>query len=417
MSESPTDNSLDTAEIAAALVATEQTEGVDAMLTRLEETLRAQRRWHGLFDTRVLRARASLGLPLAGPLTDVAADRRGQLDEQTIAACREAGWGLFDEGQVAAGWVYLRAAVDRQEVATRLGQAADRLLAPTSAGLEDEDYQPLQELVQLALWEGLDPALGIRITLATQGTCNAVTAYEQSVAGLPPAKQEPVAALMVEHLHAELLDNLSRDLRDRALVPAATLDEIHAADGDVSALLTAAGGLTDDACIHLDASHLQAVLRFARICTAPALLRKALALATYACRLPDDFRYPGDPPFTDFGTASRLFFAALLGEKPDEALAWFRDVATAADSYDAPAAWDVVAVLAARLNRPAEAMAAVLARPADTTPTQPAPLTMMLPPLVELAHAADAGAALRAACLDRDDLITFAASLARDAAR
>ena len=65
----------------------------------------------------------------------------------------------------------------------RLGHIATRLLEQDESASNDEEYQPLQEIIQLALWENLDPALGIRVMLAAQGTCNAVTAYEQSIAG------------------------------------------------------------------------------------------------------------------------------------------------------------------------------------------------------------------------------------------
>jgi len=409
-----TDNPLDTAGLAADLTATQQAGGTDAMLGQLEETLRQYRRWHGLFDVRLLRARSRLGLPLVGPLAAAAADLRGQLDTATIDACREVGWGLFDDGEVAGGWMYLRASVDQHEVVQRLGLLADRLLADDGEA-DESGYQPLQEIVQLALWEGLDPALGIRVMLRVQGTCNAITAYEQSVAALPPDRQAPVAALLVEHLHGELAASLARDLEERGLVPPETIAANAGADASVAGLLAAAGGLVDDASIHCDASHLQAVLRFARVCTEPAVLKQALPLAAYACRLPEDFRYPGDPPFTDFGTASRLFFAAQQGEDVEAAVAYFREAAGAADQYDAPAAWDTLAVLLARLGRPGEAVEAVLSRPPERGPTQPTALSATLPPLVELAHAGAAGERLRAACVERDDLITFAASLACDA--
>ena len=418
MTDFPADTPLDNATLATELVASLQAGGVDAMLARLEETLRQQRRWHGLFDARLVRARAELGLPLVGPVSAAAAELRGRLDERTIAACREVGWGLFDDGQIAGGWIYLRASVDQQEVTDRLRLLTDRLLAGATESVDNESaYQPLQEIVQLALWEGLDPSLGIRIMLAVQGTCNAITAYEQSVAALPPDRQSPVAAVLIDHLHGELFESVIRDLTERNLVSPAAVTDIRNTGGSVSQLLAAAGGLTADASIHCDASHLQAVLRFARVCTDPAVLRQAMALSVYACRLPADFRYPGDAPFGDFGTASRLFYAAQLGHEVDEAVAFFHRAAAEADQYDAPTAWDTLAVLLARLERPGEAVEAVLARPAERGPSQPSPLAATLPPLVELAHAAGAGERLRAACLERDDLITFAASLARDAAR
>jgi hypothetical protein len=45
--------------------------------------------------------------------------------------------------------------------------------------------------VHVALWEGVDPALGIDIVIRTQGTCNSITAYEQAVSRLPARRQAP----------------------------------------------------------------------------------------------------------------------------------------------------------------------------------------------------------------------------------
>ena len=61
-------------------------------------------------------------------------------------------------------------------------------------------------------------------------------------------------------------------------------------------------------------------------------------------------------------------------------------------------------------------LSAILARPAETGTSQNSSLAATLPPLVELAHDAVGGEKLRAACIKRDDLITYAASLARDSA-
>ena len=38
------------------------------------------------------------------------------LDEKTIAACRDVGWKLFEEGQISSGWMYLRASVETHEI-------------------------------------------------------------------------------------------------------------------------------------------------------------------------------------------------------------------------------------------------------------------------------------------------------------
>ena len=404
----------DTTLLAAELTATLEEYGTDAMFQKLENSLRHSGRWHSLFDVQLLRARASLKLPLAGPLTNTDDIAKKTLDEKTIAACRDVGWKLFEEGQISSGWMYLRASVETHEIVKRLGHIATRLLEQDESASNDEEYQPLQEIIQLALWENLDPALGIRVMLAAQGTCNAVTAYEQSIAGLPPAQQEPAASIMVRHLHDEIFENLGRDLAERKLIGPALINDIKARQGTISNLLEAAGGLSDEGSIHVDASHLQAVLRFARICTDEHDIQLAHALACYACRLPTDFQYPGETPFTHFGEASRLFYSAQLGEEKDQAIAFFRQEAEEANEYEAPAAWDVLAVLAARINRPAEALDAILARPTETAHTQNSSIAATLPPLIELSHKAAGGEKLRAACLERTDIITYAASLARD---
>jgi hypothetical protein len=90
------------------------------------------------------------------------------------------GWPLVDEGKVAAGWMYLRAAAEPEEVGQRLAALADRLAA-TAAGdaAADPDAQradeTLQEIIHVGLWEGADPALGLKLLLARNGTCNTIT--------------------------------------------------------------------------------------------------------------------------------------------------------------------------------------------------------------------------------------------------
>ena len=250
MKNMPDDNSIDTASLATKLTVTLEANGIDAMFQKLEDSLRQSCRWHSLFDAHLLRARATLGLPLVGPVTDADKETKQKLDEETIAACREVGWKLFDEGQIASGWMYLRAAVETHEVVDKLSQMASDLLEQEENVNSDEEYQPLQEIIQLALWENLDPALGIRVMLAVQGTCNAVTAYEQSVAGLPPAQQEPVAKIMLEHLHEEVFENLARDLTERALISTNQIDEIKNRKGTLIDLLGTVGDLLDEESIH-----------------------------------------------------------------------------------------------------------------------------------------------------------------------
>jgi hypothetical protein len=263
----------------------------------------------------------------------------------------------------------------------------------------------------VALWEGVDPALGIDIVIRTQGTCNAITVYEQAVSRLPARRQEPAAGVLVHHLHGEVTRAVAADLTHRGAAVAAA-DDAGASMIPLLDLLRELGG-PDDASIHVDVSHLQSVLRIARVCTDPNIIHQAWELACYACRLPADMAYPGEPPFEEVGESSRLFFGAQLGHDRERAIGFFRRAAARArieESGTLPA--DTLVLLLTRLGRPAEALHAALERPADG----PMPSTMlasgMLPSLVELATAADSWDDLLAACRERGDEITYAATLA-----
>ncbi|NBX29661.1 hypothetical protein EBR04_04305, partial [bacterium] len=256
-------------------------------------------------------------------------------------------------------------------------------------------------------------ALGIELVIRTQGTCNSITAYEQAVSRLPAARQQPAAAVLVDHLHREVATNLATDLERRGIpVPAG-----HDAEPSIVALLDAAGGLKNDPSVHIDVSHLQSVLRNARVCTAEPTIRRAWELACYGCRLPEEVTYPGEPPFENVAEASRLFYGAQLGLEVAAAIVFFRAEALKArieESGTLPT--DTLVVLLWRLGRPAEALHAALERPAGDGMPSAMQAAGMLPSLVELAAAAGDFEPLRRACREKGDEITFAATLAAAAA-
>ena len=374
--------------------------GCDAMLDDLAESLAARKRWHALFDARIIQARVACGLPPVGTPGDVPAHLRDAFDVRSLAACREAGWPLLEEGQVAAGWMYLRAAADPAEVSARLAAIARPRLA--TAHTDDDSDRVLQEALGVALWDAADPALGIELVLATQGTCNAITTYEQAVSRLPAARQRPAAAVLVAHLHDDVLENLRRDLESRGVAAPCP--------ATIPSLLDAFG--TNEIGLHVDVSHLQSVLRIARICNEEPTIRRAWELATYACRLPADLVYPGEPPFEEVGEASRLFYGSQLGIDVDRALRFFRTAAATAEPESGSLPHDTLVLLLTRLRRPAEALHAAVARPRDDR-GMPSPLqaAAALPSLVDLAADSGEWELLRRACRDRGDEITFAATL------
>jgi hypothetical protein len=401
MPEEPED---EFARLAAACAAA----GPDAMFDTLAAELARRGRWHAMFDARLVQARLALGLPSAGGTEGLAAELRDRLEERSLEACREVGWPLLEAGRVREAWMYLRAAATPAEVAARLGRLAAAAHPAAEAG-DAEAAGRLEEIVGVALWEGVDPALGIGLVLRTQGTCNAITAYGQSVAGLPAPRQEAAAAALVAHLHGELAERLAADLAGRGL---AAIDP--AAPPAIVDMLAAAGGLRDDPAVHVDVSHLLAVLRIARVSVDEPTIRRAWELACYGCRLPPEFVQPGEPPFADMAEASRAFYAAQLGIDVEPALARFRRAAAASDAEAGTLPCDTLVLLLWRLGRPGAALHAALERPREEELSRPGLPAGLLPSLVDLAAASGEWETLRDACRERGDEVTFAATLAAE---
>ena len=367
MSESPPPTPDPSSSLCDHLALTAQSQGLGAMFESLALSLKERRRWHSLFDARLMQARAELGLPLTGESRAADAAKQAALEERSLEACREVGWPLIAEGKVAAGWMYLRAAAEPEQMSAKLAElvAASKAQPDPIAGngdteSTDDSDVTIQEIIHVALWEGVDPALGLQLLLERNGTCNTITAYEQAVSRLPAARQRPAANLLVAHLHREVLASLVHDLHRRG-IPVEP-----GADGTITGVLEAVGGLQDDPGVHVDVSHLQSVLRTARVCTDQTTIRRAWELASYACRLPREVVYPGEPPFEDVGESSRRFYGAQLGLEVEQAVAFFRKAAVMATVEQAGSLpGDALVLLLWRLGRPAEALHAALARPRE----------------------------------------------------
>jgi len=138
------------------------TSGVDGVLHQVADALLAQRRYHDVFEVRKMQVRRSLGLPLlyqdTGDGLDDSVGKR--LEEGLLAACREIGAALLDEGRVREGWMYLRPVGDKAGVSARL-----RELAVTDANAD--------ELIEVAFYEAVDVEYGFGLMLARHGTCDA----------------------------------------------------------------------------------------------------------------------------------------------------------------------------------------------------------------------------------------------------
>src|SRR5215218_11155482 len=95
-----------------------QAGGAEATLQFLTEKFRTEKNFAGMFETRLLRKRRELGLPLIqiGSLDDVPEDKRPAYEKEFIEAARETGKLFLADGDIPRGYSYLRAVGDIQPV-------------------------------------------------------------------------------------------------------------------------------------------------------------------------------------------------------------------------------------------------------------------------------------------------------------
>jgi hypothetical protein len=312
-----------------------------AALDRLIETLRQQRRYHKLFDARLLKRKAELGLPVSRPasLSDVPKDLRKPVEETYIDAAREVGQRFLEAGDIPSAWMYLQ--VIREPEPVR--QAIDALPLPNQSDDQAE------QIARIALFEGVHPTKGVQMLLKLHGTCSTITSLDQAMGNLSQADRQACAKVMVRDLYRDLRDNVERDVQRRIAVlpPGASLRE----------LITGRDWLFEGGNYHIDVSHLSSVVRFARSIESGEELDLALQLAEYGGRLDPQLQYGGDPPFDDFYPAHQAFFRALLDQEREQALGYFRDkLAHEPDERDKPLLAYVLVDLLMRCGRMDEAV-------------------------------------------------------------
>ncbi len=360
-------------------------------IEQLVDYLREQGQYHELFEALKMQLRLRLRLPAAQ------ADRQEKFDEQTeielerglIDACRTVGELFFQQGKIREGWMYMRPVGDRQIAAAAL------------AAVEPNDDN-VEELLEVLLHEGVDIGRGYQLALDRLGTCNSITMFESTLASRPREDQQIAARLLVEHVHAELLENLRRDIskREGTEPPQESMEE----------LLKSRPELLRDGAYHLDTSHIASTVRFARVLDDPDHLRLALDLACYGRSLHPQYQYPGEEPFLDLYPASAAFFRALLGQQADAGIRYFTQKADAVDQQQfGTVAIEVLIDLLSRCGRHADALQAYAKRlPVGTR------IIGIAPTLLQLSQRLGEYAPMLDICQQRDDLLGYAAAILQE---
>jgi len=358
----------------------------DQMFQRAGQQLVESGQLHRLFDLRLLECRHRLALPLEqnSSLDELADPERSQLEDAYLAACREVGQLLLKSGQSREAWGYLKPASEKKMVRDWLAT-----VVPDDANAD--------ELIELALYEAVDPERGFAWLLARRGTCNAITEFGGLSGQLPVADQVACAALLVRHLHEELLGNIGGHLE--------RLEEKVPSTSTIRSILDLHPSLLQDGAYHVDTSHLATTVRYARLLTDAAPLRLAIDLADYGRRLEKELQYPGEPPFEDLYPTHLQFFQAVLGEQLDQGVDYFAEQArtVAIDMYGT-AAIETYLVLLVRTGQSERA----LAEYSEVVPAE-CVLSPLAPSLLQLAQAGGQWERYFEICRQRGDLVGFAA--------
>lgn len=280
--------------------------GPAAAIEHLIGVLRNEKRFHQLFDMLLMKKRLELGLGLVRPtsLKDVPDDRRDEFEKTYIDTARHVGELLLADGSIPQAWHYFRAINEPQPVAAAIEALPDAGSVP-------------EEVVEIALSQGVAPAKGLKLYLGSHGTCSTITAFDQVSMQLAPEIRKQCAQTLVRRLYDDLRENVQHDVLRRQPMnpPGQPLRELI-------------GGrewlFTDDS-YHIDVSHLNSVVRFARFLDAGCPeLDQALQLAQYGSRLAQQYQYAGNPPFDDFYPAHIRFFKVLLDVEREPSLDYFR---------------------------------------------------------------------------------------------
>ena len=363
--------------------------GVEPALERLAEHFAAERKYHELFDTRLMEARHQLGLPIVmtTPLDDLPEPQREQLENAYLKACSEVGQLLLNEGRIREAWTYLRPTANTAQVA----EAIQRI---------EPNDENLSDLIGVALHEGVAPAYGYSLILNHYGTCNAITVYDAELGRFRREDQIRAAELLLRRLHTDLKENISAHIAQHEGAqppPDATIDQ----------LVEGRNWLFEGGNYHLDTTHLNSVVRIARILEDRELVRLAWELCAYGRRLDSQYQFTGDEPFADVYPAHALFFAAQLDRDVEAALAYFRDQAERTDlesQESFPA--EVYVALLARVGRIDEAMQeSVRLLPPG------AAATGFAPSLLELSQRARNYIVLRDSSRQRGNLLPYAVAM------
>jgi hypothetical protein len=277
-------------------------QGAGAGLDVLIEKLRAGGNPHALFRALLLKKRSDLGLPLINPgdLSSAPSSARKEYEAYVETACHDTGAAYLKDGKIVDAWRYFRTVGDR----TVLREAIEKL-NPQAAS---------DEVLNIALDEGVHPKRGFEIVLARDGLCRAITLFEQARSADLEFKRH-AAGLLAGKLYAELVVGVSKQIFERfGEVPPET---------DLVELIRHRPWLFENAKTDADPSHISAVSRVGLLSATEPQLLMSLSISEYGRKLDRRHGAATEPPFEAGYDDHARYARALLGENVDETIDYF----------------------------------------------------------------------------------------------
>jgi hypothetical protein len=357
--------------------------GAEATFDYLIQRFLEEKDYARIFQTRLLKKRFELGLPLIHrDLFDgLAPDQRKTYEEAFVQAARETGELFLADGDIPRAWSYFRA----------IGETS-----PIAAAIEKIDqHENMAAIIEIAFHEQAHPRKGFELILNHYGICRAISSVFQYPAG---QGREDCIGLLLRTVHHDLLANLKRTISQREGQAPET--------SNLAELLVGRDWLFEDNCYYIDTSHVVSVIQYSLEVSRREPLELALQLAEYGTHLGPMFQQTGNPPFERFEDYA-FYLRALLGREPEAALAHFRAKVSQSDPSEvgtAPA--QALVTLLARLERYDEAIAISLVHLKGVDPSQ-----LACPSVQQLCQAGKDFAQLREISREQGDPIGFAAAV------
>lgn len=374
--------------------------GPAAAFDLLAQRYREEKNYPLLFETRLMKARQELGLPLIqpDPFGELPPETRQTYDARCMEAAREVGGLFLADGDIDHAWPYYRAVGDAEPVVAAIEKI------PVDA----ETHEGTERVIEIALQERVHPRKGFEMMLATHGICRAITIFGQ----YPGTRgRDECLRLLVRTLHRELVAAMKRSIVQQEGVQQEGVQqegEAPATDS-VPELMAGRDWLFGEYVYYVDTSHLVSILRFALDLEDAQTISLALELAEYGKRLSSQFQYRGDPPFENIYVDHEAYLLALAGRDVDGAIAHFRAKLERADSPElASVVAQALVGLLARLDRYREAIELSLEHLRDVPTSQ-----LACPSALQLCEMAGDYTRLKELARESGDLLSYAAASAK----